>query len=153
MCFKRGWNLSQFRQWLGFVDSPVVDPTALSTFYNSLSPDPNNTSGQLDTWIDVMEFPESGVRTEPVVYSKETDGENQVHHGETVHHEMNMRSGRHMDDNPPNKQKILMTPSRPLDQLGNPCHEGPGVRRLLSCPSKVEASMLGLLDAARVFGV
>lgn len=71
-----------------------------------------------------MEFPESGVRTEPVVYSKETAEENQLSHGEDVHHGMNMRSGKYMSDSPSNKQKIIMTPAHPLDQLVNPCSAG-----------------------------
>jgi hypothetical protein len=127
-CFAQNWNLSQFRQWLGFADSPVVDPTGLSTFYNSLPPNYDSFSGQLDVWIDVMEFPESGVATMPVVYTKQTLSESQQYFGETIHHQMNMRSGKYMDDNSPNKQYLLMTPQIPIDGFTNFCAGG-----LFSC--------------------
>ncbi|KIG11682.1 hypothetical protein DB30_02863 [Enhygromyxa salina] len=72
-----------------------------------------------------MEFPESGVATMPVVYTKETLAESQQFHGETIHDQMNMRSGKHMSDNSPNKQYIIMTPQVPLDGITNFCVGGP----------------------------
>jgi hypothetical protein len=124
-CFQQNWHLSQFRQWLGFADSPVVDPTGLSTFYTSLPPNYDSIDGQVDTWLDVMEFPESGVATMPVVYTKQTLNEAQQSHGDTVHHGMNMRSGKYMNDNTPNKNSLLMTPQIPVDGFTNFCVGGP----------------------------
>jgi len=123
-CFKDKWLLSQFRQWLGFADSPVVDPYALTTFYDSLSSDPANTNGQSDVWIDVMEFPEAGAPTMPIVYTKQTLAESQGFDGETVHYEMNMRSGRHMNNNPANKQYHVVTPVYPMEGFPNACMNG-----------------------------
>jgi hypothetical protein len=64
----------------------------------------------------------------PVVYTKQTLSEAQDFHGDTVHHQMNMRSGKYMDDNPSGKQSLLMTPQIPVDGVANFCAGG-----LFSC--------------------
>lgn len=110
-CFDHTWTLGEFRQWLGFMDSPHIDSWGLTTFYQSLPDDDMSASGHVDTWIEVMEWPEAMVHNYPVVYTKVDDYERGTGFDELVHYEMNMKTGRHMSNNPEPKFNIVMSPT------------------------------------------
>lgn len=110
-CFVQGWGNSEFRQWLGFIDSPTVGSYSLSEFFLSLAKDPNIASGQLEPWLLLMEFPVEGVHNLPIVYTKLADNEFNDG-GEAIHFEINMRSGRYMDvPNPEPKHGLALSPT------------------------------------------
>lgn len=125
-CFRQAWQTAEFRQWLGFIDSPHVDSWALSTFYQSLNSDPQGGDGHVDVWIDVMEWPEAGVHNYPVIYTKSDDYEFQSGQDELIHYELNMRSYRHMNNNPEPKTHISMSPTvgDDQDELAQMCSVG-----------------------------
>ncbi|MFV8749688.1 hypothetical protein ACNOYE_03940 [Nannocystaceae bacterium ST9] len=110
-CFNQTWGNSEFRQWLGFIDSPTIGSYSLSEFFLSLATNPSMASGQLEPWLLLMEFPVEGVHNLPIVYTKLSDDE-PLDLAEALHFELNMRSGRYMDAaNPEPKQDIAMSPT------------------------------------------
>ncbi len=129
-CFRMTWPAAEFRQWLGFINSPHIDSWALTTFFQGLANDPQSSNGHVEGWLDVMEWPESGVHNYPVVYTKFNDLETQTGTDELIHYEMNMKTTRYMNDNPEPKYGLGMSPTVGSDQaeLAELCAGG-----LVSC--------------------
>lgn len=116
-CFRMTWTTSEFRQWLGFIDSPHIDSWALTTFYQGLSNDPQSSNGHVEVWLDVMEWPEGGIHNYPVIYTKFNEYESSTGTDESIHFEMNMKTSRHMNDNPEPKFGLGMSPTIGGDQV------------------------------------
>ncbi|MFO7562333.1 MAG: hypothetical protein R6X02_06790 [Enhygromyxa sp.] len=115
-CFRGAFEQSEFRQWLGFINSPHIDSWQLTTFYQGLTSEYDSASGHVDVWLDVMEWPEAMVHNYPVVYTKIDEYDMQTGHDEIVHFGMNMKTTKHMSDNPEKKPYVVMSPTVGSDQ-------------------------------------